>query len=423
MNGRAEPTCLLVTFLSLTRLSERSNGTYRRLSLLARAIRASGASLRVQCVLTPEEADASVGDACREIEGEIRRAWGMDATVVATTIDPPRSTPWIAQQFSAIFGYGNLAFIRSRVTNNARALTASELMRRPSFVIAHRLPAMFALNSIRDAHSPIVFDLDDVEHVVAIRAAQQVRLLRTKAFEWLALPSLLLEERRSVARATRTLVCSSADAERVSKLFRVTNLDVLPNAMPIPPRVGPLVANPVILMVGAYDYEPNADAAEFFINEVFPIVRASSPKAEVRLVGASPERMPSFARTPNGVTFCGFVADLDREYTSARVVICPIRYGGGTRVKLVEAAGWGKPIVSTTVGAEGLGMVNGVHAMIADSSQTFADGCIRLLTDDAECAKLSHAARALAEESFDAERVAGRLGEVLRGYVDLRLAQ
>ena len=101
------------------------------------------------------------------------------------------------------------------------------------------------------------------------------------------------------------------------------------------------------------------------------------PTAELRLVGPAPEEIAAYGRAPDGVKFCGFVPSLEEAYASARIVVCPIRYGGGTRVKLVEAAGWGKPIVSTTLGAEGLGMINDVHALIADSPEA-ACGCVRL---------------------------------------------
>ena len=91
-------TCLLVTYLSLTRLTERTNGSYRRLALLAAAIRASGASLRVCCALTSERPVNQSAEACKRIEGEIRKAWSMDSTVVASMIAPPSNARWILQQ-------------------------------------------------------------------------------------------------------------------------------------------------------------------------------------------------------------------------------------------------------------------------------------------------------------------------------------
>jgi len=411
------PTCLLVTYLSLTRLTERTNGSYRRLALLAAAIRSSGASLRVCCALTPEESRLSVSEACKQIEGEIRKAWSMDSTVVASMIAPPSNARWILQQAAGVFGYIHNPVIRSRVTRESRALLATELAREPAFVVAHRIPAMLALSGASSALPPTFFDLDDVEHVVASRRAIRAHSIREKAFGMMALPALFLEERRCVRRATRTLVCSDADASRLRRLFATDNVIAVPNALPLPPHIAGLGDGPSMLMVAAYDYEPNADGADFFISEVFPLIRRRFPTAELRLVGPAPEKIAAYGHAPDGVKFCGFVPSLEEAYGAARIVVCPIRYGGGTRVKLVEAAGWGKPIVSTTLGAEGLGMINDVHALIADSPEGLADACGSLFLDDEKCSALSRSVRALAEDAFDARRVSERLGRTFRTFL------
>ena len=264
---------------------------------------------------------------------------------------------------------------------------------------------------------PVVFDLDDIEHVITARGARKEPTLRNNVFELMTVPSLVGEERRGVRRAATTLVCSQVDAQRMRKLFRTNKIDVVPNALPLPEQVSPIAANKQILMLGAYGYHPNEDVAEFFITDVLPLIRERVPEAELNVVGAAPQKIPSFHRKPEGVTFHGYAEDLPAVYAGSRIVVCPIRYGGGTRVKLVEAAGWGKPIVSTTVGAEGLGMVHGNEALIADSAETFADACVSLLTDDELCKALARGARSLAEQSFDGKRIAEQLGAKLRTYV------
>jgi hypothetical protein len=409
-----------VTYLSLTRLTERTNGSYRRLALMAAAIRSSGAPLRVCCALTPEEAAESVPDACTKIESEIRKAWGLESTVVASVLARSSNAPWIFQQAAAAWGYRHSPVVRARVTPEARALLASELAREPAFIVAHRLPAMFALSSVGTDLPPTFFDLDDVEHVVALRRATRAHTIRDKVLGLMALPSLFLEERRSVHRATRTLVCSDADASRLRKLFGSDTVDSVPNALPLPSHETGLSTTHSMLMVAAYDYEPNADGADFFVSEVLPLIRSRFPTAELWLVGPAAEKMSAFSRPPAGVKFLGFVSDLDAVYAAARIVICPIRYGGGTRVKLVEAAGYAKPIVSTTIGAEGLGMIHGVHALIADSPDEIADACASLLVDDEQCVALSREVRTLAEDKFDAQRVSERLGRVFRSFVDMK---
>jgi hypothetical protein len=388
------------------------------LSLLIDAVRRSGVSLRVFCSLTPEDATPSVDDACRRLERELTALWGLDVSVVASVSSPPTSKRWIVQQAESALSYNRTLVIQSSATAAARAIVAAEVAKGPAYILAHRLPAMHLLNSTPGVTMPVVFDLDDIEHIIAARSARQDPSLRNKLFGLMTVPTVLAAERRGIRLAARTLVCSRIDAERVRKLFRTETVDVIPNAMPLPERVLPLVQNRQMLMVGAYGYEPNADAAEFFITRVLPLIRARVPKAELHLVGASPQSIPSFARKPEAVKFVGYADDLPATYAASRIVICPIRYGGGTRVKLVEAAGWGKPIVSTTVGAEGLGMVHGTDALIADTAETFADACVSLLNDDELCKALARGARSLAEQSFDGKRIAEQLGTKLRAYVN-----
>jgi hypothetical protein len=387
---------------------------------MAAAIRSSGAMLRVCCALSPDEARESVPVACERIQSEIRKAWSLESTVVASVLAAPSNAPWILQQAAGALGYGHNPLVRARVTPEARALLASELARDPAFVVAHRLPAMFALNGMRAPLPPTFFDLDDVEHVVALRRATRAHSIRDKILGLMALPPLFLEERRSVHRATRTLVCSDADASRLRKLFGKDTVDSVPNALPLPSLEARLSPTHSMLMVAAYDYEPNADGADFFISEVFPLIRSRFPTAELWLVGPAAEKTAAFNRPPAGVKFLGFVPNLDAVYAAARIVICPIRYGGGTRVKLVEAAGYAKPIVSTTLGAEGLGMIHEVHALIADSPESIADACTSLLVDDEQCMALSREVRTLAEDKFDARHVSERLGRVFRSFADMK---
>lgn len=417
MSDSRRPHCLLVTFLSLTRFAERSSGSHRRLSLLIDAVRRSGVSLRVCCSLSPDEAGTSVDDACRTLEKELAAVWNIDVSVVASVSSPPATKRWIVQQTESVLSYRRTPHLQSRVNAAARVLVAEEVAKKPAYILAHRLPAMHVLSTTPGVTMPVVFDLDDIEHVIAVRSARQESTARNRLFGLMTVPTLFLEEREGVSKAARTLVCSQIDAARMRRLFRTDKIDVIPNALPLPERVLPIAANKQMLMVGAYGYDPNSDAAEFFITQVLPRVRRRVPEAELHLVGASPQSIPSFARKPDGVKFLGYADDLPATYAASRLVICPIRYGGGTRVKLVEAAGWGKPIVSTTIGAEGLGMVHGNDALIADSPESFADACISLLTDDELCKALARGARSLAEQSFDGKRIAEQLGAKLGAYV------
>ena len=124
-----------------------------------------------------------------------------------------------------------------------------------------------------------------------------------------------------------------------------------------------------------------------------PIIQRQVPAARLIVAGGSPERIPSFQSPSQAVEFTGFVPDLDKLYARSRVIACPITTGGGTRIKLVEAASYGRPMVSTRIGAEGLAFEGGCEIMLCDDDQGFAAACVSLLRDDAACARLGEAAR------------------------------
>jgi len=167
------------------------------------------------------------------------------------------------------------------------------------------------------------------------------------------------------------------------------------------------------MFIGSHWYKPNGDGAERLLTRIWPLVRARVPGAQLIIAGKSPESIPSYSNPPAGVEFTGFLPDLDALYARSRVVVCPITMGGGTRVKLVEAGGYGKPIVSTRIGAEGLDLEDGVDVLLRDDDRSFADACIRLLSDDTLCARLGAAARAKAVAQYDAAKVERRIANIL----------
>jgi glycosyltransferase involved in cell wall biosynthesis len=209
-------------------------------------------------------------------------------------------------------------------------------------------------------------------------------------------------------------VCSEADQQYLQKRWRLPNVSVVPNSIHIPER-GPLPQAPTALFLGTYAYKPNANAAEELITRVWPIVRRTCPTATLIIAGDQPQRIPSFGQNQPGVEYAGFVADLDALYARARVFCCPIRGGGGTRIKIIEAAAHGKPIVSTTLGAEGLHFEKGREILLCDEPETFAAGCVRLLTDDAASMKLGEAARVKAIELYDRRSVMARIQAEILG--------
>jgi glycosyltransferase involved in cell wall biosynthesis len=175
------------------------------------------------------------------------------------------------------------------------------------------------------------------------------------------------------------VVCSALDRDRIGG-----GAVVVPNGYDAPPALPPRRhhAAAVLAFVGGMDYPPNADAAEFAAREVLPLVRVTRPDAELWLIGHVPSGSPvsRLARLP-GVRMRGHVDDISVELAEVDVAVAPIRFGGGTRIKILEAFAHRVPVVATTVGCEGLAVADGSTLLVADDAAGFAAACLRLLAD------------------------------------------
>lgn len=245
--------------------------------------------------------------------------------------------------------------------------------------------------------STVVVDFDDLEDQ-KLRLAHRARTRRGPMGRRFAERRNIQAWRRYQARIARevdaVVVCSEEDAEALGN----ANVHVVPNGSP---SVSPRSVSPggaTLILVGLFDYEPNADAAEFFVHSILPRIRQAVPEASLRLVGPSSRRVERLAGP--GVTIVGEVPDLAVEYERADISVAPIRFGGGTRIKILEAFSRRIPVVSTTMGAAGLGARHGRELLLADDAEAFADACVALLTDEHLAQDLQAAAFTLYTASF-----------------------
>lgn len=257
--------------------------------------------------------------------------------------------------------------------------------------------------------TPPRFDAADSPGAVA---AVLARWVTSRAFD-------LVDERRwdrlqrdCAARVAHVVVCSDLDRERSG----CSNAVVVGNgaSAPADPRVdrtGLMSEHPTVFFVGALDYEPNADAVTWFATEVLPSVRARVPGTRFRVVGRGTDRVPAL-QDLDGVDLLGPVADLDAELHRADVAVVPIRVGAGTRLKVVEALANRIPLVTTTVGCEGIDVVDGRSAVIADDAAGLAEGCARLLSDGALRQRLADAGAELFASRYDWDSIEERVAEL-----------
>ncbi len=251
-----------------------------------------------------------------------------------------------------------------------------------------------------------VLDLDDLEALALRRriAAERDVLGREKSLALtLRAARLARFERASVARADAVLVCSSADRERlIARGVAPPRVHVVPNA---PPEVAPLAPRRRtsgepwrLLFIGSLGYSPNIDAMFWFVHEILPRIRAMAGAGvvlEIAGYGAVPQ-IRALDRVA-GVRVIGEVPSVEPCYARADLLIAPIRSGGGTRIKILEAFAIGRPVVATGLAAEGLPVAHERELLLADRPTDFAAAVVRLFEDEDLRTRLVAHGRALVE--------------------------
>jgi len=175
-----------------------------------------------------------------------------------------------------------------------------------------------------------------------------------------------------------------------------------------------------VVFTGSMDWRPNQDAARYFVSEILPSLRRVEPKVECTFVGRNPPpEILALASVP-GVHITGTVEDVRPFVARAAVYVVPLRIGGGSRLKVLEALAMGRAVVSTSVGAEGLDVEHGRDILVADTPEAFAESVLNLLGNPSRCAVLAQAGRRLVERRYGWDALAGKMGDVIRATCEGR---
>lgn len=227
-------------------------------------------------------------------------------------------------------------------------------------------------------------------------------------------------ERRICHRAAHVIAISEHDADTMRTLYsapRVTALHIGVDADFFSRAAAGLKTLPRfdLVFVGSMQWLPNVDAVQWFAEKVLPLIRQRRPQCTVAIVGQQPdEKIVDLARRDSGITVTGTVDDIRPWLWGGSVFIVPIRYGSGVRNKILQAMAAGIPVVSTTVGAEGLPVTSPEHLQITDDPARFAESCLLLLDDPEKTARLSVRAESFVRDRANWDRTAKEFEGVLR---------
>jgi glycosyltransferase involved in cell wall biosynthesis len=168
-----------------------------------------------------------------------------------------------------------------------------------------------------------------------------------------------------------------------------------------------------IVFTGSMDWLPNEDAIRYFTEEIMPRIKQKIPDVTLTVVGRNPyPSLLELAKRDSSVVVTGRVDDVRPYMERAAAYVVPLRVGGGTRLKIFEAMAMEKAIVSTTIGAEGLPVKDGVELLLADTAESFADSVVRVLNDKVLAKGIANRASAIVREEFGWEKVAERFGKI-----------
>jgi glycosyltransferase involved in cell wall biosynthesis len=188
-------------------------------------------------------------------------------------------------------------------------------------------------------------------------------------------------ERFNAAAADVVFAVTQEEKSQIVEEVKNAKVEVIPTIHACVDKVKPLAGRKNLLFVGHYAHSPNEDAVCYFVKEIFPLIRQDIPGVVFYMVGSHiTETVRSLAS--RDVVAVGYVPDLTSYLDGCRVFVAPLRYGAGIKGKIAHSMGFGLPVVTTLIGAEGMNLIDGEHVLIADSPAAFASAVVRLYTDD-----------------------------------------
>lgn len=288
--------------------------------------------------------------------------------------------------------------------------------KRPDVVVCDFLDA--AVNFPEHLSVPSVLFQHNVECEIWRRHATNGSSGAKKLMYGLEFSKMLRYEQETVRRFDHVIAVSEHDKKLMSAWVEPERVTVVPTGVDTEqfcPDTQPREENPLVVFVGAMDWEPNVDAVNFFCAEIWPRVLAKAPGAQFRIVGRNPDRRVRALAGP-AVEVTGRVPSVVEHLREAAVVVVPLRIGGGTRIKIYEAMAVGKAVVSTTVGAEGLDVHPGQDIVLSDSAKDFAESVAALMQDAEARGRLGRAAAQLAAK-YGWPIIGARFGQILASVI------
>jgi polysaccharide biosynthesis protein PslH len=337
-----------------------------------------------------------------------------------------------------------LADVCARVSTYSRTPARGLSLDPPAVRMEHSAPLIAALKRDWARHAPAIVQIEfttmmryaplarrfgarvictahNVAFLAQMRRARHERAPHLYARRWIGALSLWRYELAALRQCDLVVTHSTADAAALRRWLPKTPIEYVPSGIQLDAQqlcFDPHAENEV-LFVGSYQHPPNLEGARWLAREVWPLVRRTHPRARLTLAGRAPPP-PIQALAAADIRVPGTLADLRPLYARASLMVAPIFWGSGVRIKILDALAHGLPLVATALAAEDIALVPGESALFAERPADFAAAIARLLDDAALRARLGAAGRAIVERDYDAEQIGTRLLELYERLGRLR---
>lgn len=343
---------------------------------------------------------------------------------------------WPAQSRGVLWHYGRLIHIFSslpipvateRSASAARVLEA-EIARRPDLVVYDFTHT--AVLAKRHPDIPSIVFTHNIETEIFRRHLEVARNPFLRLLWRNQVAKMDRFEGRSLNTFDGVIAVSERDRDYFKSRYGVNQVFAIPTAVnlnyfkprgSVPCRAKEPDEGPSIVFTGSMDWLANRDGIEFFMDDIWPLIARECPSASVTIVGRNPpDRLVEKAKRRNlPIEFTGFVDDVRPYVYRAEIYIIPLRVGGGTRLKVFEAMAMDCPVVSTSIGVEGLPLEPDRHYLRGDSPEAFAAAVLRLINRPDLGESLARDARLYVERNFSSERVAKVFEKICADVADL----
>ncbi len=255
---------------------------------------------------------------------------------------------------------------------------------------------------IKEKNIKIVLDAHNVEQIAFKEAIKIFGFIKKTVGKWI-LPNFVKIENKAAKSVDHIFTCSDVDKAYFANIVNTKTITVIPNgADTVFFRSKKQVLENTLLFMGGVNYPPNEEALQYYFSEIYPLIKKKIPNIKIFVLCGKPsQRIKNIVKNDTSIIFPGFVVDVREYLNKAKICIAPLKSGSGTRLKILEYMAMGKPVVSTSKGAEGLEVESYKNILIADNPHDFANKIIWLIGNPKEAKILGEGARELVKEKYD----------------------